>query len=99
MPEALVPAFVALFLLAAASHRFRRDSGLTTIAATRVARAAAAVLLLAAWWRCGGGLGGERLVRFVVCVSVAAIPLVLLLSIAATVIFAPLRIALGQARR
>ncbi|MEH3101476.1 hypothetical protein [Sphingomonas adhaesiva] len=62
-------------------------------------RAAALLLLGIAWWMCGAGLTGERLVRFIVAVSVAAALVVLLLSVAATRLLAPLRRLLAPAIR
>ncbi len=99
MPEAVVPAAFALLLLAATSHRFRRDSGATRADHIRLCRAAAALLLAITWWICGAGLTGERLVRFVVTVSIAGAATVLLLSADAGTIFSPLRRLLTRAGR
>lgn len=99
MPEAVLPAALAMLLFAAASYRFRRDSGVATPAQVRTVRATATLSLLLAWWMCGDGLAGERIVRFVICVCVAAVPATLLLSVAATTILAPLRHVLSHASR
>ncbi|MEH3048647.1 PepSY-associated TM helix domain-containing protein [Sphingomonas adhaesiva] len=99
MPEALLPAAVALLLFAAASHRFRRESGVVTPFQVRATRIAAILSLLISWWTCGEGLPGERVVRFVIAVSVAAVPIVLALSIAATTILAPIRVLSSRRTR
>lgn len=96
MPEAILSAALALLLLAAASHRFRRDSGATTPARIRALRIAAVVSLVLSWSLCGGTLTGERFVRFVVSISIAAIPVVLALSIAANTIMRPLNRLLAR---
>lgn len=99
MPEAVLSAALAMLLLAAASHRFRRDSGIAAAQHVRAVRIVAVVLLAVAWWRCSGGLDGERIVRFVVCVSIAAVPVVLMLSAASAAVFAPLRRLTGRRPR
>lgn len=82
MGEIVATSFVAWLLFAAASYKYRRDLGIASPAAIAGLRAVAAVLLVVALLRCGAPLTGERWVRFLGGSAIAAVMLVMLLSVA-----------------
>ena len=82
MFEIVATSFVAWLLLAAASFRFRRELGIAGPATIAGLRVAASVLLVLALCRCGAPVTGERWVRFLGGSAIAAVLLVVLLSVA-----------------
>ena len=82
MFEIIATSFVAWLLLAAASYKYRRDLGIASPAAIAGLRGVAAALLMLALLRCGAPLTGERWVRFLGGSAIAAVMLVMLLSVA-----------------
>lgn len=82
MGEIVAISFVAWLLLAAASYKYRRDLGIAAPAAIAGLRVGAAMLLALALFRCGAPVTGERWVRFLGGSALAAMMLVMLLSVA-----------------
>ncbi|TXC71395.1 hypothetical protein FSB78_10935 [Sphingomonas ginsenosidivorax] len=82
MVEIVATSFVAWLLFAAASYKYRRDLGIDSPAAIVGLRAVAALLLTLALFRCGAPVTGERWVRFLGGSALAAVMLVMLLSVA-----------------
>ncbi|WP_375249694.1 hypothetical protein [Sphingomonas sp.] len=95
MLEVILLSTVAMLLLAATTHRLRRDSGVTGWGAMTGLRLAAAALLAIAFLRSGSALPGERVVRFLCGVSVAAVLTTLSISLAPALAFWPIRTALA----
>ena len=93
MLEVILLSTVAMLLLAATTHRLRRDSGVTGRGAMTGLRLAAAALLAIAFLRSGSPLPGERVVRFLCGVSVAAVLTTLSISLAPALAFWPIRTA------
>lgn len=91
MCEGFVLCAVAFLLLAAASHRFHRDAGATSPALRRWLRGVGAALIVVALLRAGTAIDGERWVRLLVCASLAAVSVVLTLSVGAAAVLYPLR--------
>lgn len=91
MCEGFVLCALAFVLLAAASHRFHRDAGATSPAQRRWLRGLGAALILVALLRAGTAIDGERWVRLLVCASLAAVMVVLTLSVRARAVLYPLR--------
>lgn len=91
MCEGFVLCALAFVLLAAASHRFHRDAGATLPAQRRWLRGLGAALILVALLRAGTAIDGERWVRLLVCASLAAVMVVLTLSVRARAVLYPLR--------
>lgn len=96
MFEGVLLCALAFLLLAAASYKFRREAGVTGDRAARGLRSAAAVLIALALVRVGTPMDGERWVRLFTCASIAAVAVVLALSIAPTAVFYPVRRALRR---
>ena len=82
MFEIVATSFVAWLLLAAASFRFRRELGIAGSGTITALRVAAGALLMLALFRCGAPVTGERWVRFLGGSAIAAVLLVVLLSVA-----------------
>ena len=82
MFEIVATSFVAWLLFAAASYKYRRELGIASPAAITGLRTVAALLLALALFRCGAPLTGERWVRFLGGSALAAVMLVMLLSVA-----------------
>ncbi len=96
MCEGVLLCAVAFLLLAAASYKFRREAGVSGERAVRALRSAAAVLIALAMVRVGTPLDGERWVRLLTCASIAAVAVVLALSVAPAQVFYPVRRALRR---
>jgi len=91
MCEGFVLCALAFVLLAAASHRFHRDAGATLPAQRRWLRGVGVALIVVALLRAGTAIDGERWVRLLVCASLAAVSVVLALSVRAAAVLYPLR--------
>ena len=85
-------------LLAASSFRFRRDLGITAPATIRGLRMAAAAVLVVALLRCGAPVTGERIVRFLGGGSIAAVRMVVTLSVAPGMALRPVAMILQGLR-
>lgn len=91
MLEAVVACALAFVLLAAASFRFRRDAGVGGERHVRLLRTGGAAVIALALLRAGTALDGERWVRLLTAASIAAVLVVLALSVAPRTIFYPVR--------
>jgi hypothetical protein len=91
MCEGFAVCALAFVLLAAASHRFHRDAGATAPAQRRWLRGLGMALIALALLRAGTAIDGERWVRLLVCASLAAVAVVLTLSVRAAAVLYPLR--------
>ncbi len=96
MCEGFVLCALAFVLLAAASHRFHRDAGATSPAQRRWLRGLGTALIVVALLRAGTAIDGERWVRLLVCASLAAVTVVLTLSVRATAVLSPVRRVLAR---
>ncbi|KTT76129.1 hypothetical protein [Sphingomonas endophytica] len=96
MFEGVLFCAAAFVLLAAASHKFRRDAGVLGDGAARALRSGAAILIVLALVRAGTPMDGERWVRLLSCASIAAVAVVLGLSVAPAAILYPVRRALRR---
>lgn len=96
MLEGVVTCTLAFVLLAAASYRYRRDAGVSADRHARVLRIGAGAVLALALLRAGTPMDGERWVRVLTCASIAAVVVVLALSIAPGAVFYPVRRALRR---
>ncbi|KQN93739.1 hypothetical protein ASE95_02085 [Sphingomonas sp. Leaf231] len=94
MCEGVFLCALAFVLLAAASYKFRRDAGVSGERMVRTLRSGAAVLIGLALIRAGTPMDGERWVRLLTCASIAAVVVVLALSVAPGAILYPVRRAL-----
>jgi hypothetical protein len=81
MFEIVVTSFLGWLMLASSSFKVRRDLGITAPATIAALRIGAVVLLMLALCRCGAPISGERWVRFLGGSAIAAVALVLLLSV------------------
>lgn len=91
MCEGFAVCALAFVLLAAASHRFHRDAGAIAPAQRRWLRGLGVALIALALLRAGTAIDGERWVRLLVCASLAAVAVVLTLSVRAAAVLYPLR--------
>ncbi|MBY9063766.1 hypothetical protein K7957_12560 [Sphingomonas yunnanensis] len=91
MCEGFMLCALAFVLLAAASHRFHREAGATLHAQRRWLRGLGTALIVVALLRAGTAIDGERWVRLLVCASLAAVTVVLTLSVRAPAVLYPLR--------
>ncbi|MGK6322108.1 DUF3325 family protein [Sphingomonas sp. DT-51] len=91
MCEGFVLCALAFVLIAAASHRFHRDAGATSPVQRRWLRGVGAGLITVALLRAGTAIDGERWVRLLCCASLAAVMVVLTLSVRAPALLYPLR--------
>lgn len=91
MFEGVLLCGLAFVLLAAASYKFRREAGISGERAVRALRSGAALLIALALVRVGTPMDGERWVRLLTCASIAAVAVVLALSIAPGAVFYPVR--------
>ncbi|GAA4215024.1 hypothetical protein GCM10022253_08860 [Sphingomonas endophytica] len=91
MFEGVLLCALAFVLLAAASYKFRREAGISGERAVRALRSGAALLIALALVRVGTPMDGERWVRLLTCASIAAVAVVLALSIAPGAVFYPVR--------
>lgn len=91
MFEGVLLCALAFVLLAAASYKFRREAGISGERAVRALRSGAAVLIALALVRVGTPMDGERWVRLLTCASIAAVVVVLALSVAPGAVFYPVR--------
>ena len=91
MFEGVLLCSLAFVLLAAASYKFRREAGISGERAVRALRSGAAVLIALALVRVGTPMDGERWVRLLTCASIAAVIVVLALSVAPGTVFYPVR--------
>lgn len=98
MFEGFVTCALAFVLLAAASYKFRREAGVVDDCAARGLRIGAALLIALALVRSGTAMDGERWVRVLTSASLAAVAVVLALSVAPGVVFYPLRRLLSRGR-
>ncbi|WP_028965581.1 hypothetical protein [Sphingomonas phyllosphaerae] len=96
MFEGVLLCALAFVLLAAASYKFRREAGITGERAVRALRSGAAVLIALALVRVGTPMDGERWVRLLTCASIAAVMVVLALSVAPGAVFYPVRRAVRR---
>ena len=94
MFETVAITLVGWMLLAASSFRFRRDLGISAPATIRGLRMAAAGVLVIALLRCGAPVTGERIVRFLGGGSIAAVVMVVTLSVAPGVALRPVALIL-----
>lgn len=99
MLETALLSAAAWLLIAAGTHRFRREGGRPSPGEVRALRLAAVPLLLAALLHCGTDVDGERWVRMLGGLSLGAVAVVVLLSVRASAMLAPVRWGLGVARR
>lgn len=91
MCEGVLLCALAFVLLAGASYKFRREAGVSGEHAVRALRGGAAALIALALVRVGTPMDGERWVRLLTCASIAAVAVVLALSIAPGAVFYPVR--------
>lgn len=96
MCEGVLLCALAFVLLAAASYKFRREAGISGERAVRALRSGAAVLIALALVRVDTPMDGERWVRLLTCASIAAVMVVLALSVAPGAVFYPVRRALRR---
>lgn len=96
MCEGVLLCALAFVLLAAASYKFRREAGVSGERAVRVLRGGALMLIAMALIRAGTPMDGERWVRLLTCASIAAVTVVLALSVAPGAVFYPVRRALRR---
>ncbi|WP_341208233.1 hypothetical protein [uncultured Sphingomonas sp.] len=96
MFEGVLLCALAFVLLAAASYKFRREAGISGERAVRALRSGAAVLIALALVRVGTPMDGERWVRLLTCASIAAVIVVLALSVAPGTVFYPVRRAIRR---
>ncbi|WP_447930959.1 DUF3325 family protein [Sphingopyxis fribergensis] len=79
--EPVLLSYASLACLALSTHRLRRDVAFARLPAIATLRACAVVLLVLAAWRAGHDYGPyQGPVAFIGMVSIAGLPLVLLLS-------------------
>lgn len=91
MLEASLLAAIGFLLLAAATHRFRREAGVVRAGERAALRWAGAGLLVASAACCGSPLSGEWCVRFLAAASIGGVTVVLALSLASAAVLAPVR--------
>lgn len=91
MLEVLLPCAAACLLLAAASHRYRREAGSPEAAGRRGLRVAGTALLVLALILSAAPLDGERAVRFLAGFAVSGLLVLLALSAAPVRVLAPVR--------
>lgn len=96
MLEVLVPCAAACLMLAAASHRYRREAGLPEAGGRRGLRLGAAALLALALALAAAPLDGERLVRFLGGFALAGLLVLLGLSADAGRVLAPVRLVVRR---
>lgn len=98
MLETTLAAAIGWLLLAAQSHRFRREAGVDR-RAVLILRAAALAAFTIAWACAEASLPGERWVRLIGGASASALAVTGLLSFAPGVLLRPVRAALVPFRR
>ncbi|MEG3165222.1 hypothetical protein U1701_11510 [Sphingomonas sp. PB2P19] len=81
MGEIVAISFFGWMMLATSSYKIRRELGIAAPATIAGLRVAAVVLLMLALCRCGAPVSGERWVRFLGGSAIAAVMLVLVLSV------------------
>jgi len=96
MLEVLLPCAGACLMLAAASHRYRREAGLPEAAARRGLRLGAVALLVLALMLAAAPLDGERVVRFLGGFALAGLVVLLGLSADATRVLTPVRLVVRR---
>lgn len=96
MLETLLPSAAACLLLAAASHRYRREAGMPGTTERLALRGGAAALLVLALAMGAAPLDGERVVRFLGGFAVGGLLVLLALSAWADRVLAPVRAAVSR---